>query len=350
MMCKGLFLRGIGRIRPTFDKINICTNTPKSILATRLPLEDLKACSYAFKIEKRTGKRGSRLVLIALPDGKALDLLREHEAVLGKYEITRVEVAADVKRSSVAETKWHRDWLIQRMDKVNHQRGHLSFTDSFGDGQRLSEDQLARRGLLDEPTVYFEKDRTAAHSLKVYIRREKLAKHNHGGDYVVRLEWTSVGSRAVKRHFNGNQLFDLLHTDLVAFVRKFLVVEEIDYAKLGRLFSPQAIGPRYQILNRHHSEAAILRQFLSAENYRLTRIAHLAIQIFEQRRWSSNEGREPIPEEVWRSSPAQIKGRIRDHLKSRRKRPAANITTKRRRKNKLTIEKLQACFIRVPLA
>ncbi|ANL28593.1 hypothetical protein AMC90_CH02791 [Rhizobium phaseoli] len=346
-MRKGLSLPGIGRLRPTFDKINICTNTPRSVLAAQLPLEALKACSHAFKIEKRTGKRGSRLVLTALPDGKVLSLLRKHEALLGRYDITRVEVAADAKAPSVNEAKGVRDWLTQRMDKVNHERGHISFTDCFGDGQRLSEAELARRGLVDEPTVYFEKDKRAAHGLKLYIRREKLAKHKHGKDFVVRVEWTSAGSRAVKRHFGGNQISDLLHADLLAFVRNFLVLEEIDYPELGRLLSPRTTAGRCcHTHNRHHSEAALL---LQDGNYRATRIAHLAIQIFEQRRWPSHSDREPIPEEIWRSSPAQIKGRIRDHLKSPRKRRGANTRPMRRRKNKLTIEKLQACFTRVPL-
>src|SRR5262245_40964531 len=84
---------GVGTFQPTFDRIDICSDVPRTKLLQHLPIKLVEQLSHTFNIEKRRGKRGSRLVFTCLPDRKVLKLLRQHEAALGSYRVTTVETA-----------------------------------------------------------------------------------------------------------------------------------------------------------------------------------------------------------------------------------------------------------------
>lgn len=348
-MREHLTIPGIGTFRVSFDQITLCSDVPKADLVAALPVPELKACSHAFQIEKPSWYEGSRLVFTCLPDAEALLHLRQHEAALGKYKTTRVEATFDIPALSLAMAKAIRDWLVCHLGKLNHERGYIVFAETNAEGERLSLEQLERRGLVDEPTVYFEKE-GAAHNLKLYIRKEKLAQGGHGA-FIVRLEWTSTRSRAVTSHFGGNQIGDLLDTDLGAFMRRFLVLEEIDYTRLGRLIGRRHATRHHQTPPRRNSGPARehLRRQLDDEDYWARRRAHLLIMVLEQRSWPKHANGEPIPEDAWRASPAQIKGRFRDHFAKLRKKADQNKEARPRRRSTLTMKKLEECFTPIPL-
>jgi len=342
-MSERLTIPGIGTARVSFDQIAICSDVPKAELKRLLPVRELKACSRAFDIQKRTWKRGSRIVFTCLPDRQVLKLLHRYEAVLGNYDATMVEVACDVPASSLADARRIRDWQATRVDKINHQRGYLVFVGCDENGQKLTAQELEHKGLFDEPTIYFEGE-DAAHRLKIYIRREKLADGEFGQP-VVRLEWTSQKTRSVRSHIGGSKLGDLIDADLSAYLRDLLILEEIDYTRLGKLIGRRHTTHRRRSSPRWNSSPARehLRRQFDDEDYWARRRAHLLIKVLEERNWPENADGEPIPEEVWRTSPAQIKGRFKAHFAKLRKK------ARPRRRNMLTMKKLEECFTPIPL-
>ncbi|RWN24293.1 hypothetical protein [Mesorhizobium sp.] len=341
-----LTIPGIGTFQPTFDRINICSDVPKADLDQLLPVPQLQVCSHSFKIEKQRGKRGSRLVLVCLPDRKALELLREYEPVLGSYRVTIVEAAFDIDVASEKEALFVRDWLACHLGKINHERGYITFVDKQKTGKRLTDAELKKRGLFDHHTIYLEHHKSA-HNLKIYIRNKKLAEKRFGST-ITRLEWTSKRSRAVKAHFGGDQLSDLINADLEGYLRRFLVLEQVDYVDLGRLLAPKTLR-KLTSTSRRQGVIPVVRLFRDRE-YRAKRVAHLAIKVLEHRERSQPKEVRSVAEEVWRSSPAQLKGRFRDAItKMQAKRRTRKLTMRRNKRRPLTMKKLEACFTKIPL-
>lgn len=344
-----LTIPGIGTFQPTFDAIHICTDVPKTQLEQLLPNKQLAQRSHTFKIEKRHGKQGSRIKIVCLPGKAALKLLKKHEAALGSYWVNKVEAAFDISARSEKDALFVRHRQLQHLGKVNHKRGYIGFVSRTKQGRRLTGEQLNRRGLFDYPTVYFENDKSA-HNLKSYIRRRKLAGRRFGS-IIARLEWTSKGRRAVRAHFGGDQLSDLINANLESYLHRFLVLEQIDYVKLGMLLAPTTVIRRAKRTptNASANASAVAALFRNVD-YRARRVAHLAIKVLEQREWPQSEECSNVPEEIWRSSPAQIKRRFRDAIrKMQTKRRAKKPTMRRRQRHPLTIKKLQACFTKIPL-
>ncbi|MER9105734.1 hypothetical protein NKH95_17525 [Mesorhizobium sp. M0848] len=339
-----LTIPGIGTFQPTFDAVNICTDVPKDQLEQILPKKQLEQRSHAFQIENRHGRQGSRLKIVCLPGKAVLRLLKKHEAALGSYWANKVEAAFDLDAGSVKGALLLRDWQLRHLDKVNHKRGYIGFVSKAKKGPSLTAERLKRRGLFDHPTVYFEHDK-AAHNLKIYIRRRKLALRQFGS-IITRLEWTSKGRRAVKAHFGGDQLSDLINANLESYLHRFLVLEQIDYVKLGKQLSPRTVMRHAKPTNARANAVQVTALFRSVD-YRARRVAHLAIKVLEQREWPQIA---EVPEEVWRSSPAQIKGRFRNALrKMQARRRAKKPASRRRQRHPLTMKKLQTCFTRIPL-
>ncbi|ESY24256.1 hypothetical protein [Mesorhizobium sp. LNJC394B00] len=348
-MAAFLTIPGIGTFRPTFDAINICTEVPKDQLGQLLPIEELERRSHSFKIEKRHGKRGSRLKIVCLPDKAVLKLLQKHEAALGSYWVNKVEAAFDIDARSEKTALLVRDWLLRHLGKINHERGYIGFVSKAKKGPRLTAKELKRRGLFDHPTIYFEHDK-AAHNLKIYIRRRKLALGQFGS-IIAHLEWTSKGGRAVRTHFGGDQLSDLINANLESYLHRFLILEQIDYVKLGKLLAPRTVMRHAKLTSSNPRANAIpVTALFRDADYRASRVAHLAIKVLEQREWPQIEEVRSVPEEVWRSSPAQIKGRFRDAIrKMQAKRHAKKPAKRRLQRHPLTMKKLQTCFTKISL-
>lgn len=346
-MREHLTIPGIGMVRPTFDKFSLLTDVPSDELKRHLSRLGLGAFCHALKVEKVSNRRGSRLVAVCLPDRRTLALLYKHEADLQPYRITTVEVSYDIPAPSLTEAKRIQRWIAKLLKKSRHQRGYLTFQQENAEGQRLSLEQLKKRGLVDEPTVYFEK-KGAAHGLKIYIRREKRAQGRFG-QFVVRIEWTSTKSRAVMTRFGGNQIGDLLAADLTAYLHENLILERIDYTRLGKLIRGQHARRGSHLRpdrTNQRGTAGRLRQQFDSEEYWVQRRAHLLIKVIEERSWPHDTSGEPIPEDVWRTSPAQIRGRFRRHLAEVAKKSPKPGT---RRRRMLTMRKLERCFISIPV-
>lgn len=371
----GLTIPGAGMFRTTFDQITIYADVDKATLVKALPEAELSALGHAFRLEHVRGKHATRIKLICLPDRQALKLLKRYERHLGTYRVTSAEIAADDYDcgNDVARAKAKRDALFKVMGKRNHQRGYLTAIDRHKDGNQPTPNQLKKHGLIaGEFTVYFE-DEGADLGLKVYLRREKLARKRHS-DVGCRIEFTLARSRAVRLHLGGDQLDDLLTANLPALFKRHLHVEEVDFERLGRLFSPKTVD-RPRPAGRREAASWVTRQMDDAA-YRARRAAHHVIKVLDQADWVKPPHR---GEDILHRSPAHIKGLLRRYfigpldkplerkVKVRKgqeqpdeppvrpvpKRIQKWVRKKRTgslagRRNALTIKKLEACFTAIP--
>lgn len=265
--------------------------------------------------------------------------------MLGDYRVTYVELALDLHAKSLPTAREIRDWLVQRLDKVRPARGWLRWVQERRDGHILSDNELKKRGLVREPTVEYE-DRKVEHGQVVYIRRQKLAAKEFG-DLVVRTEFKSKGSRAVRQRYGGHSIGDLLAIDFEQQAAKYFVLKELDRKKLAQTIFPQALPNLRKtkpVAERHGPIA-------ECEANRLRRAADLAITILEQRHWHG-EG-ETLPETIWRNSPAQIKARLRCNSQNTKFADSGKKLLERRyaprRRKRLTEKAIDDCFTPIKL-
>lgn len=344
---------GIGLFGTTLDQITIYADVDKATLANALPINELKARGHTFSLENVRGKRATRIKLTCLPDRQPLKLLKRYERHLGTYRVTSVEIAADDYdcEGDLNRAKAKRDALFKITEKRNHQRGYLIATDRDKHGNQPAPEELERRGLIaGEFTVYFE-DEGADLGLKVYLRREKLTAKRHG-DVGCRIEFTLARSRAVRLHLGGNRIDDLLTANLPALFKRHLHFEEVDFERLGHLFSPKTVSRDAR-----------------------RRAAHHAIKVLDEADWIVPPHR---GEDILRASPAHIKGLLRRYftgplekpLERKRRTQTQNapkecstgqvslrlkkwVRRKRTgslkgRRNALTMKKLETCFTAIP--
>jgi hypothetical protein len=342
----------------------------------------LRAIGHAFDLERVRGTGSTRIKLVSLPDRRALKLLKQYERHLGTYRVTSAEIAADNFDcgNDVAHARSKRDGLFKVMGKRNHQRGYLIATDSDKYGNRLTPEQLERRGLVDgDFTIYFEEE-DADLGLKVCLRREKLASHQHG-DVGCRIEFTLARNRAVMLHLGGDQLDDLINADLHGLFKRHLHFEEVDFERLGHLFSPRTVD-KPRPADQREAASRLTRQ-MDDPGYRARRAAHHVIKVLEEADWVKPPQR---GEDILLTSPAHIKGLLRRfftgplnkplerklkkpkqkkhgqqakeqwELRRTRKVPMRlrNWVKKKRtgslagRRDALTMKKLEACFTAIP--
>lgn len=347
---------GAGRFRTRFDQITIYADVNKATLKKVLPIDELKARGHDFSLENVRGKRATRIKMVCLPDRQPLKLLKRYERHLGTYRVTSAEIAADDYDcgNDLSRARAKRDALVKVMGKRNHQRGYLIATDRDKHGNQPAPEELERRGLIaGEFTVYFE-DEGADLGLKAYLRREKLAAKQHG-EIGCRIEFTLARNRAVRLHLGGDQLDDLLTASLPALFKRHLHVEDVDFERLGHLFSPTKVS-------RHARRRA----------------AHHAIKVLDEADWVKPPHR---GEDILHTSPAHIKGLLRRYftgpldkplerkLKKPKKKQGQQVEERRTRKvpmrlrkwvtekrtgslagrrNALTMKKLEACFTTIP--
>jgi hypothetical protein len=162
------------------------------------------------------------------------------------------------------------------------------------------------------PTIYYESRRSTV-AMKCYGRKAKLPGGRFGR-FVIRLEWTLKGGRALVRHLGGNQITDLFAADLNAFLKHNPRLARVNHAKVGELFSVKR-GHHVRSIARGGA-SPILKQW-SDPKYRARRAAFLALRVHA---YGVSQGLRPtMPDfdhalQVCQESPAEVRG----YLRSRR--------------------------------
>jgi hypothetical protein len=269
-----------------------------------------------------------------------LDLLAEHETVLGKYSVVLAEVAFNVMDSLIADARETIFALVRQIGKFRHLRRQLCQVHEPGQVP-------SSPGCLAEPTFYFE-GRKASVNLKVYTRRQKLAAGTFGDDHV-KLEWTLSRKPAIKRHLGGNKLAHLLTADLNAFLERNLRLERVNHVALGYVL--RGLSPNRRPRGTQSPTAAkppsLLEQYRDPD-YRAWRTAHQVLLTLAFRDCEGEDDWEQA-KWIWGSS-AQIRGYLnglRDPSRRRRrgrpKAPRLGVP------KPITDYLIDQCFKRIPL-
>src|SRR5262249_12611413 len=227
-------------LQPCFDRVEIVSSETVGKLKTLLPIAALKLACHSFELRRYEGpdpRLQSRMVIVGSPSADPWPIIVKHEADLGRYRITRAEIAFDVDTASIEVAREGLFALVSQLGKPWHQRRHLF--------SMHNPDKTPRAGCVAEPTFYLE-GRKGSVGLKCYPRHQKQPGGGFGG-LCVRLEWTLTGKRALTRHLGGNQIHYLATADLNAFLKRNLRLERVDHAALGNLlFPPRRIPPNAQ--------------------------------------------------------------------------------------------------------
>jgi hypothetical protein len=227
----------------TIDKVHICSSKSKLKLEEVLLMGKLEAFKGVhFQIEQlpeRHGSGWSSLIrFVYPPSDDFLALLTDRESALGRYAITRVELALDFPAESERHAVELSHLIFLHLRKLYHGR---KFTKPEVGQTREADRKRRPRGTFDEATYYFE-DSKGSTPLKIYPR---FAKFGDCGP-ICRVEWTIKGAPAIKKRLGILELFDLSwfkSFGLRDFFKRHFRVETIDFQKLGEYLFPDASDP-----------------------------------------------------------------------------------------------------------
>jgi len=326
---------GVGPLQPCFDRVEIVSSATVGKLRTRLPIAALEQTCHKFDLRTYTGEHPrlrSRIVIVGTHTANPWPILARHEADLGRYSVTRAEIAFDVQAASIEAARDGLFALVSQLGKRRHQRGHIRSVHK--------PDDAPPAGCVAEPTFYLE-GRKGSVGLKCYVRHQKLPADGLGG-LCVRLEWTLTGKRALTRHLGGNQIYHLATADLNAFLRRNLRLERVDHVALGNLFCGIKNTDRRDRSCTPTEYKTIWDQWKDP-NYRARRAASLVLHNLAAR--EEDKFGDWQAARAWRDSPAQIRGYLRGLREGKRPRkrgrPKHNPTNRRR---PITDYRIDACF------
>jgi hypothetical protein len=292
---------GVGVLHPCIDRVVIVSTASVGSLKTFLPLAVLKRGFHSFEMRIYDGpdpRLRSRIVAVGAGNEQVWQLLKRHEQKLRRYWITHVELAFDVRNCFIEDVQPRLLALAACLDKRWHQRGHLYLTPK-------PSARVAPGYLPGMPTIYYEERRSSV-SMKCYGRRAKLPARSFGAP-MLRLEWTLTGTRALKRHLNGNQINDLLSANPNAFLARNLRLARVDHVAVGKLFKVKRGRNHARSMNRGAS-SPIMKQWQDPK-YRARRAAFLVLRVLAYRE-SARLGEEHALH-VCQESPAQVRGYLR---------------------------------------
>jgi hypothetical protein len=299
---------GLGALEPCLDRVVIVSPHSVGRLMNRLPIAHLKRSSHSFKITTYQGSMPDRFAsTLSLTGAAALQILANHEHELGGYSAVAVEVAFDIKASSLDGARQKLFTLMRLLGKRRHQRGFVRC--------QWTPNIRPPEGCVLEPTFYFE-HRKSGVNLKCYIRHRKRPLEAFGG-LVVRVEWTLSGKAAIVRHLGGNQISDLLKAKLNDFLKRNLLLERIDHVAFGKLFRE---NKRASKACRKHPSGITTNKIMLPwrdPDYRAQRAAFLVLRTLGYR----EHGRGHFPDDtelaidICQHSPAQIRGYLRERKK-----------------------------------
>jgi hypothetical protein len=320
---------GVGPLQPCFDRVEIVSSAPVGKLKKLLPIAALELACHSFELRTYTGpdpRLWSRIVIVSSHAANPWLILARHEANLGRYSITKAEIAFDVQAPSIEVARDGLFALIGQLGKRRHQRGHIFSVHK--------PDNTPPAGCVAAPTFYLE-GRKGSVGLKCYVRHQKQPGGGFGG-LCVRVEWTLTGKPALTRHLGGNRINHLATADLNAFLKRSLRLERVDHVALGNLlFPPRRIPPNAQA---PWNDPA----------YRARRAAFLALRLLAER--ETDKFGDPIA--AWktcRDSPAQIRGYLRELRDGNRPRKRGRPKQKPRYRRPITDYRINQCFQPVEL-
>jgi hypothetical protein len=178
---------GVGPLQPSLDRVEIVSPAPLGKLKKLLPIADLKLACHRFELRTYTGpdpRLRSRMVIVASHGANPWPILAKYEADLGRYRVTKAEIAFDAEADSIDAARDRLFLLVSQLGKRRHQRGHIFSVHK--------PDDTPRAGYVAEPTFYLE-DRNGSVGLKCYVRHQKQPGGGFGG-LRVRLEWTLLAN------------------------------------------------------------------------------------------------------------------------------------------------------------
>ena len=120
-------------------------------LRTRLPIAALEQTCHKFDLRTYTGEHPrlrSRIVIVGTHTANPWPILARHEADLGRYSVTRAEIAFDVQAASIEAARDGLFALVSQLGKRRHQRGHIRSVHK--------PDDAPPAGCVAEPTFYLE--------------------------------------------------------------------------------------------------------------------------------------------------------------------------------------------------
>jgi len=290
---------GVGPLQPCLDRVEIVSSASVGKLKNLLPIAALELACHRLELRTYRGpdpRLRSRVIIVGLHSANPWPILARHEADLGRYSVTRAEIALDVEAASIEAARDGLVTLIGQLGKRRHQRGHIFSVHKPAD--------TPPAGCVAEPTFYLE-GRKGSVGLKCYVRHQKQPRGGFGG-LCVRLEWTLTGKPALTRHLGGNRINHLATADLSAFLKRNLRLERVDHVALGNLlFPPRRIPPNAPA---PWNDPA----------YRARRAAFLALRLLADRE-ADKFGHPTTAWRTCRDSPAQIRDYLRE-LRDRQRR------------------------------
>jgi hypothetical protein len=323
------------RLRPRIPKV--WPARPVGTLRALLPITALRLQCHSFELLRHPGpdpRLPSRIVMVGSQAANPWPILARHGAELGRYSITRAEIAFDAEAGSIEAAREGLFALVGQLSKRRHQRGHIFSVHKPDDRPKI--------GCVAEPSFYLE-GRKGSVGLKCYARHQKRPGGVFGG-LCVRLEWTLTGKPALERHLGGNQIDHLAKADLNAFLKRNLRLERVDHAALGKLlFPPRPIPPKTQAP-------------MNDPDYRAKRAAVHALQLLAARELGKFGDWDAAWKTCW-ESPAQIRGYLRS-LRDRQRRRKRGRRGRPKGKSRyrpitdfrpITNYRIDACFRRIEL-
>src|SRR5262249_16310248 len=118
----------VGVLWPCFDRVQIVSSESVGALKARLPVAQLERACHSFNIWTYPGpdpRLRSQIVIVGSQAANPWPILAKHKADLGRYRITRAEIAFDVQAASIEAARDGLLALVQQLGKRRHQRGHI---------------------------------------------------------------------------------------------------------------------------------------------------------------------------------------------------------------------------------
>ena len=224
-------------MHPCINRVIIVPTASVGTLKKRLPIAALEKAFHSFKVVRYTGRDRrlqAKIIAVGAGNDRLWTLLKRHEKALQRYKITQAELAYGVSCYTLDQVKSGLHGLVMHLDKRWHQRQHLHLICESKPRAAMSAGYLP-----GVPTIYYESRRSTV-AMKCYGRKAKLPGGRFGR-FVIRLEWTLKGGRALVRHLGGNQITDLFAADLNAFLKHNLRLARVNHAKVGELAVSNAV-------------------------------------------------------------------------------------------------------------
>lgn len=243
------------------DKIRIILKDSREELIARL------SSAIEIKIGNKIAREHGFMskIEVSAPSQEFLKLLSEHEASLGPYKISYVEIAKDVICSSKGESLDVFDYIQKRTQKkYTPERFDYDAFENMDEALSKRVEQEDEKEKYGSRTAYRG---TKAHKLAIYPRISKVICAP-----CVHSEWRMFGAGRIKRLAKIESVRDLISFDFESFFQRHtkwhVTFSEINHEKHGRFLN--------NISSKKHAERMIVKR----GNFTYNRAALRISQVF----------------------------------------------------------------------